>query len=128
MASSVSIERAFSSSSITVTKRRNRLKHDLVEALQILKCSLRSDLFYTAHGPTSQEEQDIEAEDIAAAAGLGDDLPETDKNKRAVILEEDLDELLDLMIRPGEASDSESESDDGNLNEQIYDVRDFLTL
>lgn len=41
MASSVSSERAFSSAGITITKRRNRLKGDVVEALQFLKCYYR---------------------------------------------------------------------------------------
>ncbi|KAG6838150.1 hypothetical protein C0991_001500, partial [Blastosporella zonata] len=46
MASSVSSERAFSSAGLTVTKRRNRLKGDIVEALQFIKCALRSDLLF----------------------------------------------------------------------------------
>jgi hypothetical protein len=37
MASSVSSERAFSSAGITISKRRNRLDGDIVEALQCLK-------------------------------------------------------------------------------------------
>ncbi|KIJ35874.1 hypothetical protein M422DRAFT_103474, partial [Sphaerobolus stellatus SS14] len=37
MASSVSSERAFSAAGITITKRRNRLKGDIVEALQVVK-------------------------------------------------------------------------------------------
>ncbi|KAG6862865.1 hypothetical protein C0991_009716, partial [Blastosporella zonata] len=46
MASSVSSERAFSLAGLTVTKRRNRLKGDIVEALQFIKCALRSDLLF----------------------------------------------------------------------------------
>lgn len=41
MASSVSSERAFSSAGITITKRRNRLKGDIMEALQFLKSFYR---------------------------------------------------------------------------------------
>ncbi|KZT31093.1 hypothetical protein SISSUDRAFT_968140, partial [Sistotremastrum suecicum HHB10207 ss-3] len=37
MASSVASERAFSSAGLTITKRRNRLNPDMVEALQGLK-------------------------------------------------------------------------------------------
>ncbi|KDQ11838.1 hypothetical protein BOTBODRAFT_86947, partial [Botryobasidium botryosum FD-172 SS1] len=37
MCSSVSSERSFSAASITITKRRNRLKGDIVEALQGIK-------------------------------------------------------------------------------------------
>jgi hypothetical protein len=46
MASSVSSERAFSSAGITISKRRNRLGPDLVEALQFLKCWFRRDLIF----------------------------------------------------------------------------------
>ena len=46
---SVSSEHAFSSSAITITKRRNRLKGDVVEALQVLKAALRSDLLIHEH-------------------------------------------------------------------------------
>src|SRR5258708_4887849 len=35
---SVSSERAFSSAGITISKRRNRLKGDIVEALECIKC------------------------------------------------------------------------------------------
>ena len=46
MATSVSSERAFSSAGITISKRRNRLKGDIVEALQGLKCFIRRDLLF----------------------------------------------------------------------------------
>jgi hAT family C-terminal dimerisation region len=46
MASSVSSERAFSSAGITISKRRSRLKPDIVEALQFLKCLHRRELIY----------------------------------------------------------------------------------
>ncbi|KJA18309.1 hypothetical protein HYPSUDRAFT_69968 [Hypholoma sublateritium FD-334 SS-4] len=46
MASSVSSERAFSSAGITISKRRNRLKGDIVEALQCLKCMYHEDLIF----------------------------------------------------------------------------------
>ncbi|KDR72396.1 hypothetical protein GALMADRAFT_38445, partial [Galerina marginata CBS 339.88] len=37
MASSVSSERAFSAAEITISKRRDRLRADIIEALQFLK-------------------------------------------------------------------------------------------
>jgi hypothetical protein len=46
MASSVSSERAFSSAGITISKRRNRLKKDIVEALQCLKCMYHNNLIF----------------------------------------------------------------------------------
>lgn len=56
MASSVSSERAFSAAGITITKRRNRLKHDIVEALQFLKCAIRKELLFRDPPPTSLDE------------------------------------------------------------------------
>lgn len=53
MATSVSSERAFSSSAITISKHRNRLNADIVEALQCLKCFIRRDLlFREVHDPS----------------------------------------------------------------------------
>ena len=53
MGSSVSSEWAFSSAGITITKRRNRLQGDIVEALQFIKCLLRKDLIYCKPQPSS---------------------------------------------------------------------------
>ena len=55
MASSVSSERAFSSAGITISKRRTRLKPDIVEALQFLKCLYRHDLIFREEPSTSSE-------------------------------------------------------------------------
>lgn len=46
MASLVSSERAFSSAGITISKRRNRLKANVVETLQCLKCMLKRGLLF----------------------------------------------------------------------------------
>ncbi|KAG6901222.1 hypothetical protein C0995_015084 [Termitomyces sp. Mi166 len=46
MASSVSSEHAFSSAGITISKRCNRLKGDVAEASQCLKCMFRNDLIF----------------------------------------------------------------------------------
>lgn len=62
MASSVSSERAFSSAALTITKRRNRLKGDVVEALQVMKCLLRHDLIFRESGPSSRAEDDGDEE------------------------------------------------------------------
>jgi hypothetical protein len=48
MASSISSERAFSSVGITMSKRRNQLKGDIVEALQFQKCLIGQDLVFHA--------------------------------------------------------------------------------
>jgi len=69
MASSVSSERAFSSAGITISKRRNRLKGDIVEALQYLKCAIRQDLLFR-EDPSSTVE--VEMEDGGSAEGKND--------------------------------------------------------
>ncbi|TFY55616.1 hypothetical protein EVJ58_g8133 [Rhodofomes roseus] len=71
MATSVSSERAFSSAGITITKRRNRLKGDVAEALQALKCAFKKALFLYDVGPSSATEEALEAED-EELTGTGD--------------------------------------------------------
>ena len=64
MASSVSSERAFSSAGITISKRRNLLKPELVEALQCMKCLIRRDLLFCEPALSSALEVALEeAED-----------------------------------------------------------------
>ncbi|KAJ6609809.1 ribonuclease H-like domain-containing protein, partial [Mycena sp. CBHHK59/15] len=46
MSSSVSSERSFSSTGITISKRHNWIKADIVEALQVLKCMIHHDLLF----------------------------------------------------------------------------------
>ena len=53
MSSSVSSERAFSQGGITIDKRRNRLKGDIVEALQCVKCGIQHDLLFREPAPSS---------------------------------------------------------------------------
>ena len=62
MASSVSSERAFSSAGITISKRRNRLKGDIVEALQGLKCLIRKNLLF-------REFETVDSERTASRGG-----------------------------------------------------------
>ncbi|KAJ3522295.1 hypothetical protein NMY22_g11953 [Coprinellus aureogranulatus] len=63
MASSVSSERAFSAAGITISKRRNRLKGPLVEALQFLKCAYERDLIFRDEGYTEDWELSNEVQD-----------------------------------------------------------------
>ena len=60
MASSILSEHAFSSTRITISKRCNRLKGDIVEALQILKCLFHHDLIFqeVLHSSTIEKELD----------------------------------------------------------------------
>ena len=58
MASSVSSERAFSQGGITISKRCNRLKGDIVEAIQCVKCAIHHDLLFHEVGPSSVVEDE----------------------------------------------------------------------
>ena len=55
MASSVSSKHTFSSAGITISKHRSRLKPDIVEALQFLKCAYRHDLIFQEEPSTYSE-------------------------------------------------------------------------
>lgn len=56
-ASAVPCERAFSSSAETDTNRRNRISPNLMEALQIIKYSIRNDLIdFTAGGSATEKD------------------------------------------------------------------------
>jgi hypothetical protein len=72
MASSVSSERAFSSAGITISKRRNRLKGDIVEALQCLKCMYHNDLIFRDVIVAREEEAELEEMDLELAKGADD--------------------------------------------------------
>ena len=63
MASSVSSERAFSSAGITITKWRNRLKGDIIEALQFIKCSISKNVLYQEEVIGLTEEEVIGVDD-----------------------------------------------------------------
>ncbi|KAF5340819.1 hypothetical protein D9757_009868 [Collybiopsis confluens] len=80
MASSVSSERAFSAAGITISKRRNRLKGDIVEALQFLKSLLRKDLLFR-ESISAIEEFKLEVEDSEEGCAADAD--------RSVLLEND---------------------------------------
>jgi len=58
MASSVSSERAFSSTGITISKRHSRLKSDIVEALQFIKCIYCRELLFREELSTALEAEE----------------------------------------------------------------------
>ena len=64
MSSSVSSERAFSQGGITISKQRNQLKGDIVEALrQCVKCAIRHDLLFRGPAPSSILEAELNGDD-----------------------------------------------------------------
>ncbi len=62
MGSSVSSEWAFSAAGITISKRRNRLKGDIVEALEFLKSLYVRDFIFRDL-PTAAAEEELEVLD-----------------------------------------------------------------
>lgn len=84
MASSVSSERAFSSAGITISKRRNRLKQDVVEALQCLKCSIKRNVFFRFDASASasaemEQYNDLDQESAESGSINGDKLKSWDE-------------------------------------------------
>jgi hypothetical protein len=97
MASSVSSERAFSQGGITISKRRNRLKGDIVEALQCVKCALRHDLLFREPGPSSLVEDELDKYEIEA------EVDETSED------DEDEEEGWEALYLGDDEDDEESE-------------------
>src|SRR5258707_13272166 len=69
MASSVSSERAFSAAGITLSKRRKRLKGDIVEALECLKCLLQRDIIFREVVTAADLEKELESVDVDGGTG-----------------------------------------------------------
>ncbi len=90
MASSVSSERAFSSAGITITKRRNRLGYDIVEALQVLKAAFRQDLIFRE----SLRMNDVELETLLNEELEDDDIqPDIDDELNTICFDSDNDDM-----------------------------------
>ena len=102
MSSSVSSERAFSQGGITVSKRRSRLKGDIVEALQCVKCAIRHDLLFREPGPSSILEADVydDSEDAEDAEDGEDDgeVSETVEGWDDLLLQDEDDLETDLEM------------------------------
>ena len=85
MSSSVSSERAFSQGGITISKCRNCLKGDIVEALQCIKCAIRHDLLFKEPSPSSmleaKESDDQEPEPELENMSIERDLGETNDDE-----------------------------------------------
>jgi len=90
MASSVSSECVFSSAGITISKHRNQLKADIVEALQCLKCLYHNDLIFHDVVDATQVEKDMEElEDILDNSYGNDDANEEEWSWDKLLVDED---------------------------------------
>lgn len=100
MSSSVSSERTFSQGGITISKRRSRLKGDIVEALQCIKCAIRHDLLFRERAPSSiSETEEVSDQDLEDAGAIQDPgLEESDVEEVSwdglLIADEDEDEEI----------------------------------
>ena len=71
MASSVSSERSFSAAGITISKHHNRLKEDIVEALQCLKCLYHEELIFRKVLTSTEEERNMDATETSLNNSYG---------------------------------------------------------
>jgi hypothetical protein len=91
MASSVSSEYTFSQGSITISKRQNHLKGDIVEALQCIKCALHHDVLFHEPGPSSSTEEALEDLDTKSDTSNSKKLSDAEDEGWDALLEEDED-------------------------------------
>lgn len=94
MAASVSSEHAFLQGGITVTKWRNQLKGDIVEALQCVKCAIRHDPLYQEPGPSSILEAEVNDDGQYTEYSDDDDNGDNGNNDRDGSEAEGWDDLL----------------------------------
>jgi hypothetical protein len=90
---SVSSERAFSQGGITISKHRNRLQGNIVEALQCVKCAIQDNLLFRDAAPSSTLEADLNSEDFEQGEGEGcvDDNNVDDEAWDKLLIDEDDD-------------------------------------
>jgi len=78
MATSVSSERAFSAAALTITKHRNCLKADIVEAIQVLRMLFNRDMMFREAPASSAAELAFEElsdmEDVDESVSRGRDI------------------------------------------------------
>ena len=105
MASSVASERAFSAAGITISKRRNRLDGDIVEALQCLKSLNSQDLMSRALPNIAEEEKFL------------DDVDQQPANQQGTTIEvvNDEDWTLDTHVDDTHVEDADDDDNDGNV-------------
>jgi len=100
MSSSVSSECAFSQGGITVTKLRNCLKGDIVEALQCVKCMIRHDLLFQESAPSSVVEAKFNSDKDSRDSGNDGCGSETAEGWDEMFLDGDEDDIeMDIGLK-----------------------------
>ena len=105
MAPSASSERAFSAAGITISKRRNRLKPDIVEALQYLKSTIHHGLLFR-EPPSSCVERKFYGKDPVIDGTYGD-LDSADVAGEGVNTWDELIEMMTMAARPPEMTSTQ---------------------
>ena len=83
---------------MTITKRRNRLTHDIVEALQILKAAIREDLLFRPEEPSKALELAMLVEQSQTQPSESQTTDNAkDGESRAVEINEEDDEDIDRI-------------------------------
>ena len=104
MVSSVSSEHAFSQGGITISKRCSHLKGDIAEALQCVKCAICHDLQFREPGPSSVQEEQLDASDDF---GESDDPGNLLQDGHSDAERRDEEDSWDSMLLEEEESDME---------------------
>jgi hAT family C-terminal dimerisation region len=91
MSSSVSSERTFSQGGITISKRRNCLKGDIVEALLCVKSAIHHHLLFREPAPSSRSEIEETTDGELENAGEECDDSESENSCDGLLIEDDED-------------------------------------
>lgn len=97
MASSVSSERTFSAAGITISKRHNRLKEDIVEALQCLKCLYHEDLIFREVTTSADMEAEMDLIKDVLSSAYGDSEVDEDASNSWDSIMVDLDNDIQVV-------------------------------
>lgn len=111
MASSTSSERAFSLAGITISKHRNRLKPDIIEALQYLKSTIHHGLLF-CKSPSLLVERKVYSADLQVPDAAHGDPELADIGGEGV---RTWDELID-----DEDSDSKTPGDGLDSDDDVF--------
>ena len=103
MASSVASERAFSSAGITISKHRNHLNADIIEALQCIKSLIQQDLMTRVFPTLADEEITLD---------LADSQPTNQGGSASEVVREAEDWTWDMVVEEAGADDGKDAEDD----------------
>ncbi|KAG2111385.1 hypothetical protein BD769DRAFT_1674378 [Suillus cothurnatus] len=89
--SAIQCKHAFSQGGITISKHRNHLKGDIIEAFQCIKCALCHDVLFCEPGPSSSTEEALEDLDTKSDTSNSKKLSDAEDEGWDALLEGDED-------------------------------------